>query len=277
MDFSGGNGLWFPFLRNISKKNPATNTTHNKPMKTKTFITAAVLATAMHASAATTSIISVNFQGGQNPSTGPDVTSTAGYVPADNWNNATGTTGAVSNLISSTGTATSTDVTWTTNNLWDLANGDGNGGDQDMMSGYLDNFDVNGPHAITISGLQPNKGYDIYVYFNRADPTYTGLSATDGISNNTYYGFDNGSSYATNGYLLSSDDNIADGWTTANVFLFEDYTGSTLTITDPANPSAPGTWKVYVQGIQIVMTVPEPSSTALLGLGLSTLLLRRRR
>ena len=147
-------------------------------------------------------------------------------------------------LLSSTGTATSTDVTWTTNNLWDLANGDGNGGDQDMMSGYLDNFDVNGPHAITISGLQPNKGYDIYVYFNRGAPTYSGLSATDGISNNTYYGFDNGSSYATNGYLLSSDDNIADGWTTANVFLFEDYTGSTLTITDPANPGAPGTWKV---------------------------------
>ena len=245
-------------------------------MKTKTFITAAVLATAMHASAATISIISVNFQGGGNPSTGPDVTSTAGYVPADNWNNGTGASGTVSNLIDSTGTTTSTDVTWTTNNLWDLANGNGSGGDQDMMSGYLDNFDV-GSHAITISGLQPNKGYDVYVYFNRGNATYSGLSATDGISNNTYYGFDNGSSYATNGYLLSSDDNIGDGWTTANVFLYEDYTGSTLTITDPANPGAPGTWKSYVQGIQIVMTVPEPSSTALLGLGGVALMLRRRR
>ena len=50
-------------VENISKKKPTTNTTHNKPMKTKTFITAAVLATAMHASAATISIISVNFQG----------------------------------------------------------------------------------------------------------------------------------------------------------------------------------------------------------------------
>ena len=265
--------------KNISKKKPTTNTTHNKPMKTKTFITAAVLATAMHASAATISIISVNFQGGLNAAapTGTAVTSTAGYVPADNWNNATGTTGAVSNLIDSTGTTTSTDVTWTTNNLWELANGDGSGGDQDMMSGYLDNFDV-GSHAITISGLQPNKGYDVYVYFNRGTATYSGLSATDGISNNTYYGFDNGSSYATNGYLLSSDDNIGDGWTTANVFLYEDYTGSTLTITDPANPGVPsGDWKSYVQGIQIVMTVPEPSSTALLGLGGVALMLRRRR
>ena len=283
MDFSGGNGLWFPFLRNISKKNPATNTTHNKPMKTKTFITAAVLATAMHASAATISIISVNFQGGQNPSTGPDVTSTAGYVPAANWNNATSVgqfpnSGTLSNLIDSNGNSTAADLSWQTFNTWDLANGDSNGTDQDMMSGYLDNFGASGASDfITISGLQPNKGYDIYVYFNRGSATYSGLSATDGISNNTYYGYDNGSSYATNGYLLSSDDNIGDGWTTANVFLFEDYTGSTLDIDNAANPGAPGEWKSYVQGIQIVMTVPEPSSTALLGLGLSTLLLRRRR
>ena len=275
--------MFFHLVKNISKKNPTTNTTHNKTMKTKTFITAAVLATAMHASAATISIISVNFQGGQNPSTGPDVTSTAGYVPAANWNNATSVgqfpnSGTLSNLIDSNGNTTAADLSWQTFNTWDLANGDGNGGDRDMMSGYLDNFGASGPSDfISVSGLQPNKGYDIYVYFNRGAPTYSGLSATDGISNNTYYGFDNGSSYATNGYLLSSDDNIADGWTTANVFLFEDYTGSTLTITDPANPGAPGTWKTYVQGIQIVMTVPEPSSTALLGLGLSTLLLRRRR
>ncbi len=245
-------------------------------MKTKTFITAAVLATAMHASAATISIISVNFQGGGAPADGPTVTSTAGYVPADNWNNGTGASGTVSNLIDSTATSTTADISWQTFNTWDLANGDGNGGDQDMMSGYLDNFSV-GSQAITISDLQPNKGYDVYVYFNRGNATYSGLSATDGISNNTYYGFDNGSSYATNGYLISSDDNIGDGWTTANVFLYEDYTGSTLTITDPGNPGAPGDWKSYVQGIQIVMTVPEPSSTALLGLGGVALMLRRRR
>ena len=72
MDFSGDIGLWFPLLRNISKKNPATNTTHNKTMKTKTFITAAVLATAMHASAAITIIdpISVSKEGGGVPQSG---------------------------------------------------------------------------------------------------------------------------------------------------------------------------------------------------------------
>jgi hypothetical protein len=251
-------------------------------MKTKTTIIAALLAASLHASAATTQIISVNFQGGLNAEapTGTAVTSTAGYVPADNWNNATGTTGAVFNLIDSTGTTTITDVTWTTNNLWDLANGDGSGGDQDMMSGYLDNFNVNGPQTLTISGIQPNKGYDVYVYFNRGQETYTGITASDGINTNTYYARDNGSNYTTNGYMISSDDNIGDGWTDANVFEFTGYTGSTLDFSDPGNPgipAAPGGWKVYVQGIQLVVTVPEPSSTALLGLGGLALMLRRKR
>ena len=59
-------------VENISKKKPTTNTTHNKPMKTKTFITAAVLATAMHASAAITIIdpISVSKEGGGDPYNG---------------------------------------------------------------------------------------------------------------------------------------------------------------------------------------------------------------
>lgn len=246
-------------------------------MKTKTFIAAALVATSICASAATTSIISINFQGGRDPAEGPDVTGTAGYVPAANWNNYTGASGSASNLLDSTGSATTADISWQTWNLWDLQNGDGNGGDQDMMSGYLDNFAVSPSNHITISGLQPNNGYDVYVYFNRGTATYSGINATDGISNNTYYGFDNGSSYATNGYLLSSDDNIGDGWTTANVFLFEDYTGSTLDLDNPVDPGAPGNWKTYVQGIQIVMTVPEPSSTALLGLGGLAMALRRRR
>jgi hypothetical protein len=252
---------------------------HQTTMKTKTYIIAGLLAASIHASAATTQIISINFQGERSSVTGPDVTGTAGYVPADNWNNATGASGTFSNLVDSNGTSTSADVSWQVFNLWDLQNGDGNGTDQDMMSGYLDNFGASGPSDfITISGIQPNKGYDVYVYFNRGNPTYSGLTATDGTNNNTYYGFDNGSSYATNGYLLSSDDNSGDGYTTANVFLFEDYIGSTLDLDNPANPNDHGgQWKTYVQGIQIVMTVPEPSSTALLGLGLSSLLLRRRR
>ena len=249
-------------------------------MKTKTYIIAALLAATIHASAATTQIISINFQGGRPTPPGPDVTGTAGYVPADNWNNATGVSGTVNSLVDDSGASTSSSVTWTTFNLWDLQNGDGNGTDQDMMSGYLDNFNVNGPQTLTISGIQPNKGYDIYVYFNREQETYSGITASDGTNTNTYYARDNGLSYATNGYMISSDDNIGDGWTDANVFQFTGYTGSTLDFSDPGDPgspAAPGGWKVYVQGIQLVVTVPEPSSTALLGLGGLALMLRRKR
>ena len=249
------------------------NNPQNHPMKTKTFIATAVLATAMHASAY---VISINFQGGRSPATGPDVTGTAGYVQVDNWNNGTGASGTVSNLIDSTGTSTTADVSWQVLNTWDLQNGDGNGTDQDMMSGYLDNFGASGPSDfITISEI-PYVKYDVYVYFNRGDATFSGLNANDGINNNTYYGFDNGFSYAANGYDLTSDDNVGDGWTGANVFKFDNYSGSTLFLDNPANPGVPpGDWKIYVQGIQIV--APEPSSTALLGLGGLALMLRRKR
>ena len=71
---------------------------------------------------------------------------------------------------------------------------------------------------------------------------------------------------------------MADGWTTANAILFSGYTGDTFTIdAAPAPGVAPGPYKLTVNGIQIVVTVPEPSSTALLGLGGLALMLRRKR
>jgi hypothetical protein len=288
MDFSGGNGLWSPILRNISKKNPATNTTHNKPMKTKTFITAAVLATAMHASAATTAIISVNFQAGQSPADGPAVTGTAGYIAAGNWNNGLGNWSQgvnpnqvvnLSNLVTSSGAVSSLDMSYTSFGTWDYATGDGNGTNADMMSGFLDNMQVSG--SITISDLMPNKGYDVYAYFNNTSTTYIGARGTDGISTNSYYAVTNNPNYplgGTNGYIVSQDDNVVDGWTTANAILFSGYTGDTFTIdAAPAPGAPPGPYKLTLNGIQIVVTVPEPSSTALLGLGGVALMLRRRR
>ena len=185
----------------------------------------------------------------------------------------------MSNLVTSTGAASSVDVSYTSFGTWDYATGDSNGTDADMMSGFLDNMQVAG--SVTISDLMPNKGYDVYVYFNKTSTEYIGARGSDGISTDSLYAVTNNPNYplgGTNGYIVSQDDNVADGWTTANAILFSGYTGDTFTIdAAPAPGVAPGPYKLTVNGIQIVVTVPEPSSTALLGLGGLALMLRRKR
>ena len=247
-------------------------------MKLKSLVVAMALGAALVPCSQAT-LISVNFQGGRDPGTGPDVTGTAGYVPAGNWNNATGLSGASSDLTDSNGANSGASISWSTFNTWDLQNGDGNGGDRDMMSGYLDNFNGN----VTVSNV-PYERYNVYVYFNRGVAnSYTGITAGDGVTTETLYGKDNGNSFAVNGFLLSTDDSVTTDdatWTVSNVMQFSDFTGSTLTITPPANPGIPGTaganWKVFISGVQI-QAVPEPSSLVLLAAGGVMLLSALRR
>jgi len=206
--------------------------------------------------------ISVNFEGGQGANPGSNVTSIAGYIQVDNWNNATGVSGTLSNLDDDSGNSSGASITWQTFNLWDLKNGDGSGDDEDLMSGYLDNIGASGPSdIITISGV-PYDEYNVYIYFNRAEVTYTGITVSDGSSSETLYAKDTGATYPLgggyNGYIVSTDDNIGDGWTDANVIKFTGFTGSTITITPAANPGvAPASWKVYMQGIQVLERTHE--------------------
>jgi hypothetical protein len=215
--------------------------------------------------AAQASVISVNFQGGRDSANGPAVTGTAGYVAAGNWNNATGGVGgsSLSSLVDDSGSNTAVSISYTTWNVWDYQTGDGNGGDVDMMSGILDNMNVNGVGEISLSNISYDE-YDVYVYFNRVAETYLGLTASDNDSNSeTLYARNSGTPYSSSeGYIVSTDDNVSDGWTTANVVKFSGFTGSTFTIDDAADPGAPGTYKVVINGIQIVPSgyvVPPPA------------------
>lgn len=237
------------------------------------------------------SVISVNFQGGRNPADGPDVHSDqfAGYIVASEWDNVqdnwsqvgeANKSGSLLNMKDSSGSATVVDLAYESFGTWDLQNGDGSGNNEDMMSGFLDNFGVGASNLITFSDISYAK-YDVYVYFNRTSETYIGFSASDNAANNqTLYARYSGASYTdAEGFIVSEDSNVGDGWTSANVIKFSGFTGSSFTLDNATNPGAPnsaGGYKSIISGIQIV-AVPEPSSTSLIGLGALACLLRRRR
>jgi len=146
------------------------------------------------AAALADTIISINIAGGNEdaPGTGVPapagqgiVTGNAGIGQFGNWNNLVGTSGSVS-TVNSDGDGTGAVVEWATNNTWSTNTADGAGGDVDLMSGYLDNFNANG--SITISGLGAEfttTGYEVLVYFNNDNDDNTGGFVIEDSNANT--------------------------------------------------------------------------------------------
>jgi hypothetical protein len=195
------------------------------------------------ASSSAQSVISINFEGGQlNPCCGgggsAQVTTTAGYVPADNWNNfANEVEFDPQDLVDGSGAAVSATLSYTSSNNWAATgNALGDEADGDMMSGYLDNLHSGGD--ITIDGLGPEftaGGYDVIVY-HASDSAGTPGFDIDGTTLYLLQAAGGGSNYPLtgpdeeNGYILSTATDPADA-PEANAVIFEGLTDSSFTIT----------------------------------------------
>ncbi|NQU22193.1 MAG: hypothetical protein HQ567_12995, partial [Candidatus Nealsonbacteria bacterium] len=184
--------------------------------------------------------ISVNFA----PSMGSlDATDTAGFFPAENWNNADQAdrqTG-VSEMLDNSGVATTADVTWDEATIWQ--GGAGATPDERMMHGYLDRSS-----SATVSEI-PFDNYVVYAYMGSEGSGGNQTPLVKIGDQEFYY-----TSIATDGTYVLTDDSTGAVKPTASYAGFG-LVGSTFTIEqiETGNPGG------GLTGLQIVQTESAPA------------------
>ncbi|WP_435896133.1 PEP-CTERM sorting domain-containing protein [Oceaniferula spumae] len=221
-----------------------------------------LLALAAMTGAASAAAISVNFADtGDNREIAP--ATSAGIGNFTNWNNTVGVSGTAGSLIDSDGATTMASVTWSAPGTWNDSEAEADAsagvGNAQLMRGYLDDGNAGAAGADwTVTGI-PYTNYTAILYL-----------ATD-TAGGSYREFNvNGTNYSTTG--TKQRYGTQPNWDATNSITVTGLSGDL--VVDGLNRD--GAIRGSVAGFQIV-EVPEPSSTALLGLGGLALILRRRK
>lgn len=196
------------------------------------------------------------------------VSGTAGVVPASNWN-LTQEPGSA-DLLNNSGASTGTTLT--------LAGGFGawgiGGAAQDpdgtynsaIFSGYYNSLGS----TLTLGSI-PFSSYDIYVYISSDGDGRTG-TVSDGTITFSFSTDARAKVDAHDNFAFALTTDTGAGNPSADYAIFSGLTGGSQTFTIANTSDGMG-----FAGIQIVSTVPEPSTLALVGLGGFGLCVWRRR
>lgn len=261
----------------------------NKDIYMKKTILPAVAALAV-ATSANAAIISVNFDGNSAGTlSSGDV---AGVEAADNWNNISSTDNSETNtttlsLTNGSGVATSTSITYE-QRFWGIDNGTSTDGK--VSSGYT-NTSSTANGVLSIAGLGAeftSGGYSVILYLGGTD--VQGENTEIEVGANINGGTDQwirhvrstqGTFTGYNSETFADEATAQASSTNSNYIVFSGLTESSFDINVLKDSSSTAAWsRAGIKGIQLVSTpvaVPEPSSTALLGLGGIALILRRRK
>jgi hypothetical protein len=247
--------------------------------RTLAALAAAVIGTTALAGAADASIVSIHFYYStaavdSNGSAGTGDARVQGFWNNDDVSNTTIATGMTS-LATSASTPTSIDVVTTytgdgqgTTNAISKWNSSPTTEDQQLYEGDIYGSVASAPKAIFTN--IPYSSYEVYVYMGGASGGNYQIS--DGEGHSYWYAGDNsaGVQQTLTNYTPAQASSTSSSATAANYAEFNETTNS-FTISFPTAPS-----NATLYGVQIVST-PEPATVGMVGSGVATLLLRRRR
>lgn len=219
--------------------------------------------------------IGINFVGGGGPGAGQNRTLSntdgwAGLVPQINWNNANGASGTLNALIDHLGAPTTASISWTTNATYSTGNGSSTA-NHILMNGYVDVHD-NQTGTFIVTGI-PYPLYHVYVYTDSdaADSRDESINLVTGAGDYGTVWVSDESNF-TGTFTRATATSLNGPGAQGNYVLFENVIGSSFTLTGTAR-----NFRSFINGIQVVAAVPEPTTLSLLALGGLGLLRRRCR
>jgi hypothetical protein len=192
----------------------------------------------------TNGVISINFVGRSSYSMG--AAETAGAVAvAQNWNNASNSSGTISSLKYDAGGKSGVSVNWSSSGTWNSGISYAPG-DCVMMDGYLDGSSSS-VTVLNISAAFTNSSYSVYVYcegnVNGRTGRYTiGSTTIRAVDSSSYYGSDG--SY---NYVQASN-------SVGNYVVFSGLTTNKFTLVCQGVGGGDGVLRAPVNGLQLVAT-----------------------
>jgi hypothetical protein len=229
---------------------PAGTTTYTITATNSSGSATATATVTVTAGTGTSRTIGIDFVG--NTGAAMSAGETAGVVPFDNWNTASGadrTTPLA--LVDDAGATSGATVVWSSDNVWSTPIAD-TAGNARMMKGYLDTGFGN-TTSVTVAGL-PAGPYDVYVYVDGDNGTgsrtgsYTISGA--GITTTTITATDTANTNFAGAFTQATND-------PGNFVKFSiDAGGFTLTATPGA--TSDGRLRAPINGIQIVSRTATP-------------------
>jgi len=211
------------------------------------------------------SAVSINFVATAGPNPGANLlpTEAAGFVPLMNWNNVGAANGTTTNLVNHTGATTGVSVTVAGSpNTWSIPAANlPNSPDGRMMQGYADSNDTS-TTTITISGLTAagfTGTFHIYVY--AVGDSNSGRNGDYTVGSQTFRLLDDQQFNGTF-RLVNQAPTTGQPGQSGNYMDFTVNNLDSVNITAMASQDVNG-FRAPINGVQVVMPVPEPGAILL--------------